>query len=70
MPFLSVYVDERTLSVLTEYGRRHDRTVEDLASAAVAEDAMRSVPPQARSRAFGWQPDQPGVGSGAGNCPR
>ncbi len=53
MPYLSVYVDERTMAVLVEVGMRQGRDPEELASAAVAEEAMRSIPPAARAGVYG-----------------
>lgn len=45
---LLCYVDDRTLSILTEYSQRTGRTVENLAEAAISDEAIRSVHPTAR----------------------
>lgn len=50
MPILNVYVDDRTLAILTEYGQRHGREVEELASAAVEDAAIRTLPPPPATR--------------------
>lgn len=44
MPIIRCYVDDTTLAILQEYGERHGRTVESLAEAAIAEEALRSLP--------------------------
>ena len=48
MPIIRCYVDDHTLGILTEYGQRHGRTVEELAEAAISETALQSLPPRAR----------------------
>jgi hypothetical protein len=60
MPILNCFVDDRTFSILTEYGQRNGRTVEDLAECAIAEAALHSIPPQARASAYGLKPDMHG----------
>lgn len=45
---LRVYVDNRTFSILSEYAQRTGRSVEELAEAAIAEEALRSIHPTAR----------------------
>lgn len=45
---LRVYVDDMTLSILGEVARRTGRSIEDLAESAIAEEAIRSLPPQVR----------------------
>lgn len=49
MPILQCYVDDRTMAILTEYGARNGRKVEDLAECAIAEAALAAIPPQARA---------------------
>ena len=49
MPILRCYVDERTLAILTEYGQRNGRTVEELAESAISDAAIRSLPPPRQS---------------------
>jgi hypothetical protein len=44
MPFLTVYVDDRTMEALKEFSEKDGRSVEDLAEAAVADAALRSLP--------------------------
>lgn len=45
MTTLRCYVDDRTLAILTEYGQRSGRSVEELAEAAISDAAIRSLPP-------------------------
>lgn len=49
MPMLNIYIDDRTMGILTEYARRTGNTIEGLAEAAVADEAIRAIPPQARA---------------------
>ncbi len=58
MPTLSVYVDDRTFSILTEYGQRHGRTVEELASAAVEDAAIKTLPPPRPTSPADHNPDR------------
>lgn len=53
MPILTVYVDDRTMDILREYAERSGRRVEELAECAVAESAIRSIPPHLRAPAMG-----------------
>lgn len=46
--FLRVFVDDRTYSILCAVSERTGRNVEDLCEAAISEEAIRSIPPQAR----------------------
>lgn len=46
--FVRVFVDDRTYSILCEVSQRTGRPIEDLAEAAIADEAIRSIPPQAR----------------------
>ena len=45
---LRLFVDDRTYSILAEISDRTGRTIEDLAEAAIAEEAIRSIPPNCR----------------------
>ena len=43
MPILQIYVDEVTMRRLRALSHRHDRTIEDLAEAAVSEAVLDPV---------------------------
>lgn len=52
MTILHVYVDDKTMAILTEYGQRTGRAVEDLAEAAIAEEALRTIHPNHRHEIY------------------
>jgi hypothetical protein len=48
MAILNCYVDDRTLHILQRFAEVDGRTVEQLAEDAIAEAAIRSLPPHLR----------------------
>lgn len=59
MPTLTCYVDDRTFSILVEYGQRHGRKTEELAEAAIADAALRTLPPPGHSEQLNFKKDVP-----------
>lgn len=48
MPILTCYVDDRVMMILEREAKARDSTPEQLAENAIAEAAIRSVPPPVR----------------------